>query len=771
MNSTTTTSIHIHITGIVQGVGFRPFVYRLAEQYRLCGWVRNTSSGVEIAVEGEETALRDFVHNLKEQAPPLAHIDSLEVSAVSPQGFDHFEILSSQAIPAAFQPISADIGICPDCLQELFTPSDRRYRYPFINCTHCGPRYTIIQDIPYDRPNTTMAAFAMCPDCAAEYHDPANRRFHAQPVACPVCGPQIWLEHTRTEAKSAPLRGEAALQAARQLLAEGKIVAIKGLGGFHLACDATNNQAVMRLRQRKQRNAKPLAVMVNDLAEAEKHAVIGHAARDLLSSPERPILILEQRLTSQIAPQVAPGQNTLGIMLPYTPLHYLLLEPAPGYPTALVMTSGNLSEEPLVKGNAEARQRLQDIADALLLHDRDIHVRCDDSVVRIFQGWAYPVRRARGFAPAPIHLPWRGMALLAAGAELKNAFCLTREHYAFLSQHIGDLSSYRTMEACEKNIAHLESLLRVRPEALACDLHPDYLATRYAQERAARENLPLVRVQHHHAHLAACMAENKIPPDEPVIGAIFDGTGYGLDGTIWGGEILLGTYRSFKRLYHLDAIPMPGGDLAVRQPWRLALAWLERAEIPWTQDLPPVQHALAHHPEALPVLQHQLAHRLNTPLTSSIGRLFDAISSLLDVRHEVHYEGQAAIELEASVAAQQFGMYPILITGDLFDPLLMIRRIVEDLRDGVPQAVIAARFHNTLAMTVSEVARRIRTVHGIRHIALSGGVWQNMTLLGRTVETLRNDDFEVLIHQSTPPNDGCVAFGQAVVAQQRLQAT
>ncbi len=759
-------SLHIHIDGIVQGVGFRPFVHTLATRLRLNGWVRNTSQGVDITVEGQEDTLEAFLRALREEAPPLAHIDALQVESAPLHGYTRFEIAPSHPLPNAFQPVSPDVSICPDCLRELFDPADRRYRYPFINCTNCGPRFTIIRDIPYDRPYTTMAPFRMCAACAQEYHDPADRRFHAQPVACPECGPHIWLEPGEAH-------GEAALQAARRILAEGGIVAIKGLGGFHLACDASNPAAVATLRRRKGRADKPFAVMMADLETAQRYCVLGQAARELLTSPEHPIVILEQHPKAPIAPQVAPGQNTLGVMLPYTPLHYLLLEPGENMPDTLVMTSGNLSEEPLVCDNEEARKRLASLADAFLMHNRAIHVRCDDSVVRVFQGHPYPIRRARGYAPRPLTLPHKSPPLLATGSELKNTFCLTNGHYAFPSQHIGDMGNYETLRAFEQAVMHMEHLFRVRPQALACDMHPDYLSTRYAQQRAAKESLPLVQVQHHHAHIAACMAEHQLDDAEPVIGVSFDGTGYGTDGHIWGGEFLLSTYRDFERLYHLDYIPLAGGDLAVRNPWRLALAWLERAEIPWTQDLPPVHYALEQQrlqPHLLEGLQKQLESGLNAPLTSSMGRLFDAVASLTGVRHAITYEGQAAIELEAGVADSQFGIYPMLITGQVIDPVLMVRRIVDDLRDGVPQPVIAARFHNSIAMMVHEVCRRIREKHGARRVALSGGVWQNVTLLGRVVETLRHDDFEVFIHRRIPPNDGGLAVGQAVIAIHRLRA-
>ncbi|MFN2196731.1 MAG: carbamoyltransferase HypF, partial [Anaerolineales bacterium] len=496
----------IHISGIVQGVGFRPFVFTLAERFHLQGWVQNTSAGVDIEAEGEAEYLQGFIDALLEEAPPLAYIDDLHIDYHSPQKLSGFEIMPSKSSADDFLPVSPDVSICPDCLREMQDPTDRRYRYPFINCTNCGPRFTIIQDIPYDRPNTTMAPFEMCPDCAQEYHDPRNRRFHAQPVACPKCGPRVWLEMNASEAVS-PVLGEEAIKAARQLLAAGKILAVKGLGGFHLACDATNTAAVAELRRRKLRVDKAFAVMLPSLREIEENCMVGAAGQKLLESAQRPIVILERRPDSVISPEVAPGQNTLGVMLPYTPLHYLLLERSHSFPEALVMTSGNLSEEPIATGNREARERLSELADAFLLHDREIETRCDDTVVRVFQNNLYPIRRSRGYAPFPVSLAWDAPQILAAGPELKNTFCLTKSRYAFISHHIGELENYETFQAYEAGISHFEKLFRVHPEAIACDMHPDYLATRYAQARAEREGLPLIPVQHHHAHITACMAE------------------------------------------------------------------------------------------------------------------------------------------------------------------------------------------------------------------------------------------------------------------------
>ncbi|MEW5829947.1 MAG: carbamoyltransferase HypF, partial [Chloroflexota bacterium] len=571
-----TQSARIHITGIVQGVGFRPFVYGLAARYALTGWVRNTAAGVDIDADGSREILEQFIVSLKSELPPLARVDHFEVDWGPARGFERFDIVHSEGRQGDFIPISPDVSVCPDCLGELFTPTDRRYRYPFINCTNCGPRFTIIKDIPYDRPKTTMGDFPMCPDCAAEYQNPLDRRFHAQPVACPVCGPKVWLEsgygpHT---AQHDPILE------ARALLAEGRILAIKGLGGFHLACDATNAEAVAELRRRKLRVDKPFALMMPDLETVEQHCLVSEAERELLESRQRPIVLLERKPDSAIAPEVAPGQSTLGVMLPYTPLHYLLfadsIHPSSFTLHPLVMTSGNLSEEPIAYTNEEALARLAPLADAFLLHNRDIHIRCDDSVVRVVtanpianhQLPIYPLRRSRGYAPDPIQLPFDLPPILAVGPELKNTFCLTRDKYAFLSHHIGDMENYETLRSFEQGIEHFERLFRIRPEGLAHDLHPNYLATRYALQRAEREDLAAIAVQHHHAHIAACMADNGLTGDEPVIGVAFDGTGYGDDGAIWGGEFLLADYRGYERVAHLDYFPLPGGDAAVRHPAR-----------------------------------------------------------------------------------------------------------------------------------------------------------------------------------------------------------
>jgi len=746
----------IHITGVVQGVGFRPFVVGLANRLGLVGWVRNTSSGVDIEVDGDPEILESLRRALREEAPPLARIDQVQFEDARPGGFTRFEIVASQPIPGAFQPISPDVSICPDCLRELFDPDDRRFRYPFVNCTHCGPRFTIIRDIPYDRPNTTMAPYEMCSACSAEYHDLTDRRYHAQPVACPECGPQVWLE----AGGSVLAERDEALQAVRRMLRDGKIVAIKGLGGFHLACDASNAGAVAELRRRKLRVDKPFALMAADMATVERHCLIDETARALLESRERPIVILPRRGDSTIATDTAPGQNTLGVMLPYTPLHALLLESGDSMPQVLVMTSGNLCEEPIATQNDEARRSLAGLADAFLMHDREIRTRCDDSVIRTFNGESYPLRRSRGYAPFPIKLPCETFPVLAVGGELKNTFCFTRGEYAFVSQHIGDMENFETLRSFEEATAHFEALFRVQPQAIAYDLHPDYMATRYALERAQAQGLPAVGVQHHHGHIAACMAEHRLSGERPVIGVALDGTGYGEDGAIWGGEFMLADYQGYRRLYHLAYVPMVGGEAAVRQPWRLALAWLKHADQPWDDDLPPVRAAPA---ETREILRRQLEFGLNSPLTSSMGRLFDAVSSLVGVRQVVNYEAQAAIELEAHLDPGERGVYPFAVDDQVIDPGPLIRAIVADVRGGARTESISARFHNTLAEIVLDVCLRIRQEHHLSDVALSGGVWQNMALLERAVRLLDRSGFMVYIHRGVPANDGGLSLGQAVV--------
>ena len=764
----------LHIAGIVQGVGFRPFVYGLADRFALTGWVRNTSAGVDIEVDGTQETLDMFVQALKTELPPLARVDSFDVSFGIPGHFDKFEIISSEAVEGAFQPISPDVCICPDCLSELFDPDDRRYRYPFINCTNCGPRFTIITDIPYDRPNTTMAPFAMCPECAAEYQNPLDRRFHAQPVACPVCGPKVWLEWV-TDSGQQTVEGDGAIRAAQQMLANGKILAVKGLGGFHLVCDATNIQAVTELRLRKLRVDKPFAVMVPDLATLKKHCFFSQAEGKLILSHQRPIVLLQRKPESRIVAEVAPKQDTLGVMLPYTPLHYLLQNSDNQALSALVMTSGNLSEEPIATANNEAIERLSPLADAFLMHNRDIHVRCDDSVVRVIDDQdsespgrlipkpflpPYFLRRSRGYAPDSVQLPFEAPSILATGPELKNTFCLTRERYAFLSHHIGDMENYETLRSFEEGVTHFERLFRIQPEAIVYDLHPNYLSTRYALERAQRENLPAIGVQHHHAHIAACMADNGLDGERPVIGVAFDGTGYGEDGAIWGGEFLVADYAGCERKFHLAYFPLPGGDAAIKRPARTALALLWALGLDWDQSLPPCSNLC--YEERL-ALRMQLEKNLNTVPTSSLGRLFDAAAALAGVRQKVNYEAQAAVEFETLLDERELGMYRFDVRDGTVDPQPAISALLADMQGGCPIPIISARFHNGVADMVRQVCGQIRSETGLNEIALSGGVWQNMALLQRARRALDTDGFEVYIHHQVPANDGGLSLGQALV--------
>ncbi|MCL4561760.1 MAG: carbamoyltransferase HypF [Chloroflexi bacterium] len=760
--STEGLGMRIVIRGIVQGVGFRPFIYNLATRLHLSGWVQNSSRGVEIEVSGPSATLADFLDEIKQHPPVLARIDSLEAQSIAPNGAVEFSIRESLPQPGEFIPVSPDVSICPDCQRELFDPADRRYRYPFINCTNCGPRFTIIQDIPYDRPNTTMAGFRLCPDCRREYEDPGDRRFHAQPIACPQCGPHLWFEQ---EGQVLAHR-EDALQLARQKLRGGGILAIKGLGGFHLACDASNPQAVDELRRRKRRSDKPFALMVYDLQTLSRHCQVSAAEAILLQSRQRPIVLLDRKPGSTIAAGAAPHQPTLGVMLPYTPLHLLLLEPGPGFPEVLVMTSGNLSEEPIAFQDDEARQRLSPLADGFLLHDRPIHTRVDDSVARIASGTPYFIRRSRGYAPDPIRLPVNVPPLLAAGAELKNTFCLARQNYAFVSHHIGDMENRETLRSFETGIEHMERLFHIQPELIACDLHPDYLPTRYALDRAERQHLPLIRVQHHHAHLAACLADNGLPPDHAVIGLCFDGTGLGTDGGIWGSEFLTGDCTTFQRRFHLAYTPLPGGEAAIRRPARMAMAHLWQAGIPWEADLPPVAALPA---QERRVLQAQLEHNLNAPPTSSMGRLFDAISALLGIRQEATYEGQAAMELEALADPDETREYPFSIQGQIIDPAPVLAALLADRRRGISLSRLSARFHYSLVSVVAQACQTIRSETGLNEVALSGGVWQNRFLLEHTIPTLEKQGFAVYIHRQVPPNDGCISLGQAVVAASSIR--
>ena len=751
----------VAVWGVVQGVGFRPFVYCLAHQYSLQGWVRNTSGNVEIEVEGDEKNIRGFLTDLEAKAPPMAHIEKVEVSFFPAKDIGGFKILTSQSEAGQYQLISPDIATCEDCRRELLCSTDRRYRYPFTNCTNCGPRFTIIEDIPYDRAKTTMHRFKMCPRCQQEYDDPLNRRFHAQPNACPDCGPNLEI----VDGAGNPVASDDVIRTAGNFLKAGKILALRGLGGFQLACDATNGEIVDLLRKRKRRLAKPFAVMVATMEDVARHCLLSPGERRLLKSPECPIVLLRWRhSSSNISASVAPNLKYIGMMLPYTPLHHLLLKET-GQP--LVMTSGNLSEEPIAKDNGEALVRLKGIADYFLLHNRDIYARYDDSVY-IVDEVPRPVRRARGYAPYPIFLSFKSEQVLACGAEEKNTFCLTKDEHAFLSQHIGDMENEETLEHFESTIELYKKLFRVEPRVIACDMHPEYLSTKYARQIGTEYGLSLVPVQHHHAHIASCLAENKVTG--PVIGVALDGTGYGSDGTIWGGEFLLADLSSFRRAGHLEYVPLPGGVAAIKKPYRMALSYLYTL---LGDDLPLAGLPLADlEPGEVEIVRKQLERGINSPLTSSAGRLFDAVSALAGVRGEIDYEAQAAIELEMAAPDKvedfEGESYPFAIIEEQGVRVVrlagLISSVARDVRAGVPVPIVSARFHHTVAQIITGMCRAIAEESGIKEVALSGGVFQNRLLLKLATSALKREDFRVLTHHLVPCNDGGVSLGQAVVA-------
>jgi hydrogenase maturation protein HypF len=735
--------VRVQLRGIVQGVGFRPFLYSLARELQLAGYVLNSSAGLTAEVEGDPASVDSFLRRATTEAPPLAWIQQVETADLPSAGDAAFEIRESVAVTGEFALISPDVATCEACLNDIQDPHNRRFLYPFTNCTNCGPRYTIVQDIPYDRPHTTMAHFRMCSACRAEYGNPRNRRFHAQPNACPSCGPSL----------SAPIH-----EAIRQL-AEGRIVALKGLGGFHLACDARNAAAVDRLRERKRRSDKPFALMCRTVEAADRICLVSDVERELLLGPQHPIVVLPRREGPGIPEAVAPGNRTLGVMLPYTPLHHLLFRGAPF--DTLVMTSGNLSEEPIVTRNTEALERLRPLADWFLLHDRDIFMRTDDSVARVFEDVPRLLRRSRGYAPQTVEMRSAMPELLACGGELKNAFCLTKGRHAILSQHIGDLENFETLAFFEETLANLKKLFRVTPRAVAYDLHPQYLSTRFA---LAMKGVERIGVQHHHAHIASCMAEHGL--DGRVIGVACDGTGYGTDGRIWGGEFLVAGYAEFERRAHFRYIPLAGGDAAVREPWRAAAAYLIDTFGTIPDDL------LRDVPEThLRVVSRLIERQVSTVQTSSCGRLFDAVAALIGLRREVNFEGQAAIELEMSVDPAEQGRYDFGVAeGGVWelDFRPAIGAIVRDLRDGTPAPTIAARFHHTLAHAIAEICARVRRDTGLARVCLSGGSFQNFTLLDRLLPLLRAAGFETFLHRRVPPNDGGIALGQAAIAAARL---
>lgn len=794
----------ITVFGVVQGVGFRPFVYRLARESSLAGYVENNPAGVTIEVEGSAERVALFLQRLRtaSAAPRLAVIREIREELVEPQGDQTFVIAASRGEGERVVWISPDTCVCDDCLRELFDPADRRYRYPFINCTNCGPRFTIITDIPYDRPNTTMRKFEMCPDCRREYDDPSDRRFHAQPNACPRCGPQVSLVDADGHVMHT---GWEAIHSAARHLRERWIVAVKGLGGFHLAVDAQSEPAVARLRERKHREEKPLAVMVRDLDKAREAAVLNEAAERLLLSIARPIVLLAKRVPSPLAlgytstvpagtvdmtcnralaHAVAPTSRYHGLMLPYTPLHFLLLHPDASGPEALVMTSGNVTDEPIVTENEEAMVRLKGIADFFLLHDRDIHIRADDSVTTVVRNRPVVLRRSRGYVPTPIEVDFpkgaEGKEVVAVGAELKSVICVTRGNTAILSQHVGDIKNLETFASFEKSVEHLQRIMQVKPVAIAHDMHPLYMSTDYALRRSKAEGIPSFAIQHHHAHFAACVADRGHALQGRGIGVSYDGTGYGTDGRIWGGEILDASLTDFRRAAHLEYVAMPGADAAVEESWRMALSYLFHAYRDPSQvveHLLSMQKALgkplvADVERKAEQVQRMIEMRINSPQTSSMGRLFDAVSAMCGVCTEATYEGQPAIELEGTVEDGVEDAY-VFSVDRAVEPWQIrtgaaIRSIVADIVRGAPVGRIAAMFHNAVAAATAEVCKGLRESKGLKVVTLSGGVFQNLYLLQRLEPRLEDEGFQVLSHSRVPPNDGAVALGQAVIAKRLL---
>jgi len=746
-----TVRVAVRVEGVVQGVGFRPFVYALATRLGLGGFVGNDVDGVFAEIEGAEPAVERFLRDLERDAPPLARIERVTTSRLPPGGPATFSIVASAAEGQRRALVPPDTATCADCLKELADPADRRSGYPFINCTNCGPRFTIVRDVPYDRPLTTMAGFAMCEPCAAEYHDPADRRFHAQPVCCPVCGPTVAL----IDPGGSSIAGEPIATAAR-MLRDGRVLAVKGLGGYHLAVDATSEDASRLLRARKHREDKPFAVLVSDLDQACELCDVDDAAAGLLTSPARPIVLLPRK-PDGVAHAVAPGNRQLGVMLPYTPLHHLLIRAAA---RPLVLTSGNVSDEPIVYRDSAARERLGGIADAFLIHDRPIHIRTDDSVARVHNGRPALIRRSRGYVPAPVtvHRPFR-LPVLACGAALKNTFCLAKERHAFVSHHIGDLENAETLRSFTEGIDHFKRLFDVEPQVVAHDLHPEYLSTKYALDL---DGVELRGVQHHHAHIASCLADNGA--DGPVIGVAFDGTGYGTDGTIWGGEFLIADFGDFERAGHLEPIPLPGGTAAIREPWRMAAVYLDAA---FGGAPPDGLDVIARNVDRWPAVLAMARKNINSPVTSSAGRLFDALAALLGVRDTINYEGQAAVELEQHATTDEVGFYRAGVSSHRTFRVTgvdLVRAAADDLLAGVPREVVAARFHHGVAAAIEAGCVLARARSGLGTVALSGGVFQNLLLLRETERRLAACGFTVLTHSRVPCNDGGISLGQAVVA-------
>lgn len=748
------------VRGIVQGVGFRPYVYRLATRLGLCGSVRNRPGGVVVELEGEPDSIDRFVAELIASPPARARIEAIDGVAIPPRGLRTFAVGASEHSPDGAIAFSPDLATCDRCLAELFSPGDRRYRYPFLNCANCGPRLSIVTESPYDRERTTMAAFAMCPGCGAEYGDPSDRRFHAEATACAQCGPRLRL----FDAGGRVIVANDPIADTVEALRRGRIAALKGLGGYHLACDARIEAVVAELRRRKRRPDKPFAIMAADLRTVRALCEVSPAEAAILTSPKRPIVLLRRRVGAALADSVAPGNPLVGVMLPYTPLHALILRDL-RFP--LVMTSGNRIEEPIAYREDDALERLSGVADFFVTHDRAIHLRSDDSIVRVLAGEPTVLRRSRGYVPEPIRLPRRcSRPTLALGGQLKATFALGYGLDALVSHHLGDLDDYRSYRDYLDAIVHYERLFPIRPELLVSDLHPDYLSTRYAQERAKSEHLEIVAVQHHHAHLASCLAENGIT--HPVIGVVFDGTGFGSDGAIWGGEFLIGDLREFRRAAHLRYVAMPGGERAIREPWRMAAAHLADAG----EDSVLLAHRIP--ARDLRVVEQMINARLNSPMTSSVGRLFDAVASIAAVRDRVSYEAQAAIELEwlAQDAAPERG-YRFDLDGSgaalVIDTRPVILAAAEDARNRVEPRRIARRFHSTIVEMVVQVCAELRRREGLNDVALSGGVFMNEILAHEVTETLSARGFRLHRHRIIPPNDGGLSLGQLAIAAARTE--
>ena len=742
------------INGIVQGVGFRPFIYSLARDIGLVGTVYNTSDGVKVDIQGSQAQLDQFNSRLRPEAPPLSTIIAVEQKEIPVQDQPDFTIVASHDNASVSTLISPDVALCGDCKAELFDNKNRRYRYPFINCTNCGPRYTIIENIPYDRPFTSMKHFPLCEACHVEYQDPADRRFHAQPNACPACGPQVWLADQQGE----KIKSSDSVTKTINLLVEGKTLAIKGLGGFHLAVDATNPEAVAQLRLAKGRDEKPLALMVRDIDVAHELVQMSPEEMNTLSSIQAPIVLCTRLDNDKIAANIAPGNDRLGIMLPYTPLHHLLLA---GELDTLVMTSANFTEEPICIDNAEALQRLSGLADYFLLHNRDIYLRSDDSVFMEMAGTLRPIRRSRGYAPRPLFMTKKGPSILAVGGELKNVVGLSKDEKVFLSQHIGDLENLEAFEFFQMTIEHIKQIFEIEPELIVHDLHPEYLSTKWARE----QNIPLLGAQHHHAHLAACMAENNI--DEPVIGIIMDGTGYGTDGTIWGGEFLIGDASGFERKAHFEPMPLPGGEAAIKSPWRIGLSYLHQVFGKNLPDIPTLKDR-----DIQPIIQ-MLEANINSPMTSSCGRLFDAVAALSGGRQEIRYEAQAAIEFMQAAQnklGNDFSAFPSHFSGStrVIGMKTIMETLISRISSGQSYSQLSQWFHNSLVHTFADLTDSLRTETGINKVILSGGVFQNRLLFESLVGKLETGGYEVFTHKQVPTNDGGLALGQVFIGQKFL---